>query len=330
MKIAILTVTKKGKILGELIMDQLMSDSTIIKVEIFHKNVKTNIDAGFRDFDCIIGIMATGIVIRNICPIIKNKEIDPAVLVIDENGKHVISLLSGHLGGANKLTLKIADLIGSDPVITTSTDLNQKFGIDCVASKYFFKIEPISNIKKINSDLINDKTVKIDYNSNYDYLWDDKLINNTYHKGSKNSSKLLVSTDSIKLELVSKKIVIGLGSRKNISSQKVIYAINTALKCLDLPVERIDSLATGEMKKNEHGILEAAKILKKPLRIISEFDLKKYKNPDMNSSDFVMAKFGLGGVSEPSSLIETGENSVLIFRKTSYDGVTVAVALSKV
>ena len=129
MKIAILTVTDNGKILGQSLMDHLINDSTVIKAEIFHKNVKYNIKNCFSEFNCIIGIMATGIMIRSICPLINRKENDPAIIVIDEKGKHVISLLSGHLGGANKLTLKIAELIGSDPVITTSTDLNHKFGI---------------------------------------------------------------------------------------------------------------------------------------------------------------------------------------------------------
>jgi len=329
MKIAILTVTDNGKILGESIMGQLTHDSTVIKAEIFHKNVKKNIENCFNEFNCIIGIMATGIMIRNICSIINKKENDPAILIIDEKGKHVISLLSGHLGGANKLAVKIAQLIGSDPVITTSTDLNHKFGIDCVASKYYFKIEPVSNIKTINSSLINNQVVKIDYNHDYEYLWEDKLIQNTYQKGSNKSKKLIVSNDSTFMELVPKKLVLGLGSRKNINYQQIITAIKRGMEYLNLPVDRIDTLTTGEMKKNEHGILKAAKTLQIPLKIISENKIKEYTNPDMTYSDFVMTKFGVGGVCEPSSLIEAGKNSELILRKTSFNGVTVAVSLSK-
>lgn len=328
MKIAIITVTKDGKILGECIQNKLINDNTIIKVELFHKNVQKTLMNCFNKFDCIIGIMATGIMIRNLCPLIKNKENDPAVLIIDEKGKHVISLLSGHLGGANKFTHKIADLIGSDPVITTSTDLNNKFGVDCLANKYYFKLTPVSNIKSINSYLINNQKVWIDYNSNYEYLWEDVAVSNTYEKGSNHSTKLLISNGSTELELIPNKVVIGLGSRKDISTDNVLKAINSAIADLDIPIQRINALATGNMKKNEHGILEAAKILNKPLKIISESALKKFTNPDMNDSEFVKSKFGIGGVCEPSSLIEAGERSKLILKKSSYDGVTVAIALS--
>ena len=115
----------------------------------------------FESFNAIIAIMATGIVIRTICPLIKNKGTDPAVLVIDEQGKHVISLLSGHLGGANELAIKIANIINSEPVITTATDINNKYGIDCLANKYYFNIKPLSSIKHINSGLINNEKLII-------------------------------------------------------------------------------------------------------------------------------------------------------------------------
>lgn len=328
MKIAIITVTNAGKILGESIQNQLLKDNTIIKVELFHKNVNKTLNNYFNKFDCIIGIMATGIMVRNICALINNKENDPAVLVIDEKGKHVISLLSGHLGGANKLTHKIARLIGSEAVITTSTDINHKFGVDCIANKYYFKLKPLSNIRSINSYLINNQSVWINYNSQYEYLWNDENISNSYEKGNDHSNKLLVSNGDVELELIPKKIVVGLGSRKDISNKKVLKAIYSAISNLDLPVERINTLATGEMKKNECGILEASKILNKPLKVVSESTLKKFTNPDMNDSEFVKSKFGIGGVCEPSSLIEAGKNSRLILRKSSYDGVTVAISLS--
>jgi cobalt-precorrin 5A hydrolase len=328
MKIAIITITKNGKILGKSLQNKLHNDNTIIKVEIFHKNVQKTLINCFDKFDCIIGIMATGIMVRNICPLIKNKEKDPAVLVIDEKGKHVISLLSGHLGGANKLTHKIADIIGSDPVITTSTDINKKLGVDCLANKYFFKITPLSSVKSINSYLINNQKVWINYNHSYEYLWDDSDVSNSYDKGDHHSSQLLVSNGSTDLELIPNKVVMGLGSKKDISTEKVLKAIYSAIANLNIPVERIDTLTTGEMKQNENGILEAAKILNIPLKIISESALKIFKNPDMNDSEFVRSKFGIGGVCEPSSLIEAGKNARLILRKSSYDGVTVAISLS--
>ena len=115
----------------------------------------------FHSYDYIIGIMASGIMIRSICSLIKNKKDDPAVLIIDEKGKHVISLISGHLGGGNDFSMKIANIIEAEPVITTSTDINNKFGIDCLARKYYLEIDDISKIKIINSALLNNEKLNI-------------------------------------------------------------------------------------------------------------------------------------------------------------------------
>ena len=123
MKIALITVTEKANNLAKHILNNLKDDPTVIKVDIYHKNVKDNIRNVFQTYDCIIAIMATGIIIRNICTLIKNKADDPAVLVVDENGKYVISLLSGHLGGGNEFPIKIADIITAEPIITTATDI---------------------------------------------------------------------------------------------------------------------------------------------------------------------------------------------------------------
>jgi len=329
MKIAIITVTENGKKLGESILNELIKDNTIIRAEIFHKNVKTSLNERFESYNSIIAVMATGIVIRTICPLLKNKGTDPAVLVIDEKGKHVISLLSGHLGGANELTIKISNIINSEPVITTATDINNKYGIDCLANKYYFNINPLSNIKHINSGLINNENVTIDNNSSYDFLWNDKKVRNNYHRGSNESKAITVSKGPFTLNLIPREVVVGIGSRKNIGSKTIIKAIENAMMALNLPLERINCIATGDMKKNENGIIEAAEQIHVPLKIISEMDIKKYENPDLNDSEFVMENFGIGGVCEPSSLIAAGENSTLILRKTPYNGVTIAVSVSK-
>jgi cobalt-precorrin 5A hydrolase len=329
MKIAIISITENGKILAKKISNALKDDPTIIKIDTFHKNVKPTLDNVFHSYSFMIGIMATGIMIRSICNLFKNKIDDPGVLIIDEKGKHVISLLSGHLGGANDLSIKIANIIGADPVITTATDINNKYGIDSLARKYYLKINDISNIKTINSALLNNEMVELAINSKYGYLWNDINIKNTYYKGTNPSNMITVSINSIAVKLKPKKIVVGLGSRKNIDSNVVVNAIKNAFKVLDLPLKRIDSIATGYMKQNETGILSAAKILGIPIQIIPEESLKNFNNTDTNGSKFVFEKFGVSGVSEPSSLIAAGKGSTLIFRKTPYNGVTVAVAASK-
>jgi len=329
MKIAIISITKNGKSLAMDISSALKDDPTVIRVDLFHKNVKQNLKTIIHSYNCIIGIMATGIMIRNICMLIKNKKDDPPILIIDEKGQHVISLLSGHLGGGNEFAIKIANIIQGESVITTATDLNNKLGVDCLARKYYLTIDDISNIKNINSALLNNEMVQIAINSKYNFIWEDLDLNKYYDKIKNKSDDIIVSNGSVTINLKPKKIVVGLGSRKNIETSSVVKAIRYALKLLKLPVERIDLLATGEIKEKEMGIITAAKELGIPLEIVPNKLIKDFKNNDITSSDFVIEKFGLPGVCEPSSLIAAGEGSNLIFRKTPYNGVTVAVAVSK-
>ena len=329
MKIAILSITQNGKSLAMNISSTLKDDPTVISVDLFHKNVKQNLENIFDSYNCIVGIMATGIMIRNICSLIKNKKEDPAVLIIDEKGQHVISLLSGHLGGGNEFSIKIANIINGEPIITTSTDINNKFGVDCLARKYYLKIDDISKIKNINSALLNNKKVQLATNSKYNFIWEDEDIKNSYDKVNKKSDAISVSDGSVTINLNPKKIVLGLGSRKNVKTSSVVKAIKSALKIIDLPVGRIDSLATGEIKSKEFGIINAAKELGLSLEIVPTKLIKELKDKDITCSEFVHEKFGLPGICEPSSLIAAGKGSVLIFRKTPYNGVTVAIAASK-
>ncbi|MEE1150673.1 MAG: cobalamin biosynthesis protein CbiG, partial [Methanobrevibacter sp.] len=141
MKIAIISVSKKGQELAFDLKDKLDLDSTIIKCDLYHKNVKKYFPILFYEYDAIIAIMALGILIRSVAPLVESKVTDPAVINIDDNGQFVISALSGHLGGANELACKVAGLIDATPVITTSTDVNKKLGIDVLAKDLYLSID---------------------------------------------------------------------------------------------------------------------------------------------------------------------------------------------
>ncbi len=253
MKIALISITDNGKKIVMQILSALKEDHTVIRVDTFHKNVKHTLEDIINDYDCIVGIMATGIMIRNVCKLIKSKNEDPAILIIDEKGKHVISLLSGHLGGGNNFSIKLARIIDAEPIITTATDINNKLGVDCLARKYYFNIDDVNKIRPINSALLNNKSISIAFNPKYDYMWDDIKVRESYKNVKNHSEFLAVSYSSITINLKPKKMVVGIGSRKDIDSDSVINAIKSTLKILNLPVKRIDSIATGMMKENEKG-----------------------------------------------------------------------------
>lgn len=335
MKIAIISVSQKGYDLSMKIKELLDNDSTIIRCDIYHKDVKNNFKLLFYEYDSIIAIMASGILIRSISDLIESKTSDPAVLNIDDNGKFVISMLSGHLGGANKLTNKIADLIDAIPVITTSTDVNNKLGIDVLANDLYLDIDNTKEILHFNKSILEGKEVSLTINSDngYDYLY--KYLNNNtlemnvsiYFSSRIKNGEIEAECDNHKINLIPRNVVFGIGCRRGKSSQEINKAIDIVLEELNMDKSRINYFSSAEIKKDEEGILELSENLNIPVNFVDLDKLKLFKSKDVQESEFVMSKFGIPGVCEPSALITAGYDSELIYKKTAFDGVTISVAL---
>lgn len=337
MKIAIISVSKKGYELSLSIKEKLDLDSTIIRTDLYHKDVKKYFPFLFDEYDAIIAIMASGILIRTIAPIIESKATDPAVLNVDDNGKFVISTLSGHLGGANKLTQKIAKLIDATPVITTSTDVNRKLGIDVLAKDLYLSVEDTKEILFFNRSILDDREISlvVNPNGNFDYLFE-YLNENTLEINVSISFSSKVSLNEIhavlddhKLVLKEREIVAGLGCKRGKECEKIYDALKSSISELGIGLSRVNRLSSAEIKKDEKGMLELSEKLGIPITFVELEKLRLFESQDVQKSDFVKSKFGIYGVCEPSALIMAGFDSKLIYKKTSYDGVTVAVAVSK-
>jgi cobalt-precorrin 5A hydrolase len=262
---------------------------------------------------------------------------DPAILNIDDNGKFVISTLSGHLGGANSLTNKIANLIKAVPVITTSTDVNRKLGIDVLSKDLYLSIDNTNEILFFNKAILEGREIAftLNPNKNYDYLTD-YLNNNTLeivlsinYSSNVNPDEIHVNLDEHKIVLKEKKIVVGIGCRRGKEYEKILEAFEKSLNDLNIHKSRVNMLSSAEIKKDEKGILELSEKLEIPVNFVDLEKLKLFESKDIQKSEFVKSKFGIYGVCEPSALITAGFDSKLIYKKTSYDGVTVAIAISK-
>ncbi len=183
MKIAIYALTKEGSKTAANLANKLensdlfilekYSDNTNYSFKSFPTGGLGNIiEDKWDKYDAHIFVMATGIVVRKIAPFLKNKTIDPAVLVLDEKGDFIISLVSGHIGGGNRLTAKVANLLGGQAVITTATDVQGLNAFDEMASINNWKVQNSENIKYLNSMLLDGKKIVVDipkeiYNQEY-------------------------------------------------------------------------------------------------------------------------------------------------------------------
>jgi cobalt-precorrin 5A hydrolase len=297
----------------------------------------------FGKVDAIIGVMAAGIVVRTVAPCLKSKLSDPAVVGVDVSGRFAISLLSGHYGGANELTRIIAREIGAIPVVTTASDVMGKISVDEVARLMHCKIKNPDSLVAVNSALVNGKRVVLvlvaDVNFPIDMIlgYEIKRADNAKEAVAliKNFDAGAIITEGkvpTKLPkpvtiLTPKKIIVGVGARKNASENQIITAVNAALARVDVPLERVDGLATVDIKKDSISMIGAAKKLGLNWDFLSVDALKSLKHKGLSpDSKLVKEKIGVGGVCERAALIAAGKNAELILKKMKMNGVTVAVA----
>ncbi|PID67153.1 MAG: cobalt-precorrin 5A hydrolase [Fusobacteriales bacterium] len=310
MKIAFWTVTRgagnTAKNLKE-ILDKKISDFeitvfTMKKYEVENTNQIENftqkLEENFSSFDGHIFIMASGIVVRKISKLLKGKDIDPAVLLIDEGKHFVISLLSGHLGGANELTYKISSALNLVPVITTSSDITGKIAVDTIAQKLNAELEDLKSAKDVTSLIVDGKKVDILLPAN---------VNFQNKKNNAEGTIIISNKKNVEItRIFPKNLILGIGCKKDIKKEDILNAIEDILEKNNLSSKSIKHFATVDVKENELGLVEAVKTFNKNLKIISREEIIKIENL-FEGSDFVKKNIGVRAVSEPVSLLSSDE-----------------------
>ena len=292
MRTAIISLTTNGARLGEKIASKV-GGQTFAKGKNFTKLADLVADV-FGKFDGLIFICAAGIVVRMIAPHIVNKLSDPAVLVIDERGQNIISLLSGHVGRANELTIEIAKAIDANPVITTATDVAGKFSVDAIASRLGLVPEPKEAIKAINSAILRGEEV-------------------------------FVTAGDVRLNLIPQNLIAGVGCKRGTSSLKIFAALQRACAMIHQPIERVKLLASVDAKKDEVGLTSLAEVMGLEMKFFPATELqKKIDEYKLDESRFVKRTVGVGNVCEAAALCCVDEARFAL-PKTPFKGVTVAL-----
>ena len=347
-KIAILSITNNGRELALRIKEIMKNvDVFFIKKDTDYKNdevivvnkgLKEFIPEVFDKYDYLIFIMATGIVVRTIAPLIISKFSDPAILVMDEKGNNIISLLSGHMGGANEMTLYMSDLINSHPVITTATDVNKKSSLDMIAKKLNGHIDDFrDNVLKINSMLVNNEEVHLYIDGNYKInhqgftLYDektdlDKVRNLVVVTNKKDINKILnkniENLNEKIIKVTPKDIVIGVGCKKNTNSDHMKNSLIKFLAEYNIDINAVKEIGSIEIKKDEKAIIDLAKYLNVPFKTFSVEEISKVDYL-YEKSDWVKKNVGVYSVSDPvAHLLSEGR---VIINKQKYDGITFSI-----
>jgi cobalt-precorrin 5A hydrolase len=301
----------------------------------------------FRKVDAIVAVMAAGIIIRAIAPCLKNKLVEPAVVCVDVAGKSVVSLLSGHFGGANELTKLIASGIGASPVVTTASDVRGRVGVDEVARFLYCTIKNSRVLVAANTAVVNGEPLTVILEGGVkvpvDPVWNYSVkaassgeeaveIANSLPAGvivtRKDFSLAILHTPFAVLKL--KRVIVGVGARKEISETQVLNAIHAGLNIARLPLERVDGLASVDIKKDSEGMLSAAKKIGLTYTFLSVAELHDFSHLELSpDSRIVKSHIGVGGVCERAALMVAGRNAHLLVKRIKLDGVTVAIAIGE-
>ncbi|MEG2732235.1 MAG: cobalt-precorrin 5A hydrolase [Clostridium sp.] len=276
----------------------------------------------------LIFIGAVGIAVRAIAPFIECKDRDPAVTVVDEMGQFAISLLSGHLGGANDLTRMTAELLGAVPVITTATDLNHQFAVDLFAKENKLEICDLHRAKKISAAVLEEKEIGLFSNFPVEGEIPEKLtINREQQQNIYITVHGLPEAGEDSLRLVPKAIIMGIGCRKNTSKEHIQRAVEYALEKQGIDRRAVDAVASIDLKQSEPGLLDFVKTWNIRFVTFSAEELQQVTG-DFAESEFVRQVTGVSNVCERAALCACRKSGGhLILPKTVIDGVTVAMAL---
>lgn len=288
----------------------------------------------FRAFPAHIFIFSTGIALRVLAPLMKNKQEDPAVVLLDEGEQNVISLLSGHIGGANALTRELAEKIKANPVITTATDVNDLPAIDTLAVSLGLVIENRQAIKAVNLGILQGKRVQlIDTTGelaaglpgvNLEIIHDSKGFSPEESIPKVFCSWRDATVPRGTLILRPRCLTLGMGCNRNTPLAELREFAQTTLAHHGISRASITTLATTTVKADEPGLLALAEAWNLPMTFYDKSHLNSVDTIE-TPSEMVEKHLGVKSVCEAAAILAANHGR-LILPKQKNPNVTLAVA----
>lgn len=344
---AVYALTQQGAQLGRVLARQLDADLFVsARLAGGDYGEKDSFDslppfvgAQFSGYARHVFVAAAGIAVRCVAPLLKGKDRDPAVVALDQRGRFVISLVSGHLGGANDLARKIAAITAGQAVITTATDTEELPSLDVLAQERGLAIANLGMVKAVNIALLAGETVQVHDPHNWlrlapepgrEHPWT-AHFRPVRDKASWIKGLPGVWVDHHRLEPGENQLLlhppcltVGVGCKRGTPARAILDCIQGVLDKAGLAPASVLTLASIAAKQDEDGLLEAAAILGRGLFFYESGELAGISVP--NPSEQVKQLMGVHSVSEAAALKSAGAETLLV-EKTACNGVTVAVAL---
>ncbi len=344
-KISVLAITKNGINIGQTLKELFPKWRVFAPAKFSTQNdsiiwysepTSEKIVELFKNNDAIICLFSLGAVIRLIAPHLKDKKTDPAVIVIDDKTNFVISVLSGHIGGANELTEKIAEKLQAQPVITTAADVNKTIAVDLVGRDFGWKIDDDSNVTRISAHMVNEEPIGV-FQETGEKNWYKQLPKNVslYNtidklKNSKSKANLIISDKIIDNDLSSESViyrpqslVIGIGLHWDTSKETIKEGINDCLEKFKLSSKSIAKLVSIKKPEDVQGLIDVGKEMGVPVEYVDREDLAKVTAP--NPSDTVKAFEGTASVSEAAAIL-VSKGKLIVEKQKFPPNLTIAIA----
>ncbi len=293
-------------------------------------SVQTLLEKSFQKFDAWIFVGALGICVRSIAAYIEDKKTDPAVINVDDQGKFAQSVLSGHIGNANELTLQIGRILQAQPVISTSSDLQNIWSLDTLASQYNWKTSTTDLNNEI-SLFVNRKPTALvlkvkDKGTEYLEKTCPDFVSIYYNLKDVDFSKYelliyvgyeLIATTIPTLSFYPQCVALGSGCAKDIEPELLIAGIEEALLNEKIAIESIFAIGSAEIKTEEQAYLDFAEKYEIPFITYNGDELNSVEVA--NPSEVVKKKVGVYGVSEACAAL-IGNTETWLVEKTK--GIT--------
>ena len=276
----------------------------------------------FSQKDALIFVGACGIAVREIAPYVRDKKTDPAVIVIDERANFIIPLLSGHIGGANRLAVLLADRLGATAAVTTATDVNGKFAVDAWAAQNGCAISDMRLAKAFAAAILERDLPLM---SAFPIV---SRLPGGVVEGTAGALGVYIGCDvqspfEKTLRLVPKKLHVGVGCRRGIAQEAIEAAIEETFRENHLDLRAVCGVYSIDLKKDEAGLLAACREHNWPVQFYTAEQLQAVPG-EFTKSQFVASITGVDNVCERAALC--GAERLLV-KKTAIGGVTVAVAV---